>query len=84
MRKWTVVWEDLLLPVPSATLKAWGVPQEIRAASIKEAYQLLCAYLRVEGPRALTAVDPAGRIVRASLYEGDNYSVDKRGRRREW
>lgn len=51
------------------------------APSHRAAHAELCALLRVDGPRTLVAWDEDGAELRASVYDGEDYIMDAKGRR---
>ena len=55
--------------------------ETFQAPTHRAAHRELCTRLRVEGPRALTALTNAGATVHASLYDGEDYIKDRAGRK---
>lgn len=57
-------------------------PRVVTGKTVKECREKACAMLSVSGPRGLkfSAEDGSGFVV--SLYDGQDYSWDKNGRRR--
>lgn len=55
--------------------------QVITGKTLKDIKRQMDAMLKVDGPRGLTAITETGATIHTELYEGQDYILDKNGRR---